>query len=118
MEQMKEIQIIPHFDKEPLLVNQYTINHGPDKFILDFSNLGPQFNPNGEAILIMNHKVVMFDPYFMKAFASLLVDNIKKYENLFGPIKKPEAVLKAEKEAKKNQLKSGATTSDKVSYVG
>ena len=117
---MAEQQIpgVQQFDQQPMLVNQYTINHGPEKFVIDLRNMLPQFGPNGEPTFVLAHKMVLFDPYVLKGFAASMLENIKKYEERYGTIKKPDAVLKAEKEVKKNQVKMEATTSEKISYVG
>ena len=114
---MAEIQGVHQFDQEPLLANQFTVSHGADRFTIDFRNMVPQFGPNGEPSFVLVHRVVQFDPYFLKNFVAALQENIKKYETQYGGIKKPEAVLKAEKDTKKTQGKL-ETTSDKISYVG
>ncbi len=112
----KEMQGVQNFDREPVLVSQYTINHTPDKFVFDFRSMVPQFGPDGKPTMVLNHKVAMFEPYFVKQFLASLKENIKRYEDKFGKIKKPEALKEAEKEAKKNLAE--ATTGEKIGYVG
>ena len=115
---MEQIQGIQNFDKDALLANQYTIGHTPDRFIFEFKALVPQFLPSGQPNMVLTHKVLLLDPYFAKQFLVSLQDNITKYEAAFGKIKKPDAVQKAEKDAKNLQPKVEATTSEKISYVG
>ena len=113
-----QIQGIQNFDKDALLANQYTIGHMPERFVLDFKAMVPQFLPTGEPQMVLTHSVILFDPYFAKQFLVSLQDNIAKYESSFGKIKKPEAVVKAEKDAKNSKQKVELTTSEKIAYVG
>ena len=116
MEQ-KEIQAIQNLDNYPLMSNQQTVAHQPDKFILDFKGAYPQYTPDNKQTLVINHKVVLMDPYTAKDFLNILKSNLERYEKQFGKIKKPEQVIKAEKEIKALQ-KEAATGTETPSYMG
>ena len=116
MEQ-KQIQAIQNVDKNPLMSNQQTVAHQPEKFVIDFKNVYPQFTPDNKQLLVINHKVILLDPFIAKEFLKILSDNIAKYEKKFGEIKKPDEIKKAEKEMKDLQ-KQTATGTEKPSYMG
>lgn len=113
----KEIQGVQNFDKDPMNSNQQTVTHNPDKFILDFKNIFPQFTPNNDPTLVINHKTILLEPHVLKSFTEILKTNIKKYEEKFGKIKVPESIKTAEKEAKKSNKKEVDSTF-KPSYSG
>ena len=78
-----------------------TIAHSPTKFILDFKQRTPRFDPSeeGEEVTLMvKHNVVVIDADVMKSVFESLKDNIAKYEKQYGKLKKPktQAVKKAE----------------------
>jgi hypothetical protein len=116
MEQ-KQVQAIQNIDNAPMLSNQQTVAHQPDKFILDFKGVYPQYTPDNKESIVISHKLVMLDPYSTKKFLNVLKDNIARYEKKFGEIKKPSHVKKAEKEFKKMQKKA-ATGTEAPSYMG
>ncbi|KYK25355.1 hypothetical protein AYK26_06270 [Euryarchaeota archaeon SM23-78] len=113
----KEMPLIQNLDNNPLLSNQHAIVHNPDKFIIDFKGLYPQFTPDNKPQMVLTHKVVVLEPYVAKEFVKSLSDNIKKYEDKFGKIKEPKAVEKARKESKKADKKNKSTT-PRPSYMG
>ena len=114
---MKEQQILVNLDKEHFMSNQQTVAHNPDKFIIDFQSVYPQFNLDNQSIVVINHKVILLDTYSAKSFLGVLKENIAKYENKFGEIKKPKQVEQAEKEMKDLQ-KQEATATERPSYMG
>ena len=116
MEQ-KQIPAIQNIDNAPMLSNQQTVAHQPDKFILDFKGVYPQYTPDNKETIVISHKVILMDPYSAKNFMTVLKDNIARYEKKFGEIKKPAHVTKAEKELKKLQ-KQAATGTEAPSYMG
>lgn len=116
MEQ-KEIQAIQNIDNSPLMSNQQTVAHQPDKFILDFKGAYPQYTPDNKQTVVINHKVVLMDPYIAKDFLNILKLNIERYEKQFGEIKKPVQIKKAEKEMRELQ-KQAAIGTEAPSYMG
>lgn len=114
---------IQNFDRLPLTSNNQTVSHGPDKFIIDFKGVYPQFTSGSKPILVIDHKTVLLDPWIAKDFANMLLDNIKKYEASFGAIKRPEPVKKIEKklqsqarQSKKKQAEKNSA--DMPTYLG
>ena len=120
--EQKEVAGIQNFDNNPLLSTQQTISHTPEKFVIDFQAVVMQFDPNSNPTMIVNHKVVILDPYRVKPFINALADNLAKYEEKFGAVKEPEAVEKARKELEsleqKNQKIAKAVTRSKPDYLG
>jgi hypothetical protein len=114
----KQIQALQNIDKSPLMSNQQTVAHQPDKFIIDFKGVYPQFTPDNQTTIVINHKVIILDPYSAKNFLNTLGDNIKKYEQKFGEIKKPKQIEKAEKEMKDLQKQVETTSTERPSYMG
>ena len=115
---MEEIQIqgVQNLDKEPFASNQQTVAHEPDKFILDFKNLYAQYSPDNQPVPVVNHRVILLDTYAAKEFLRVLKENVEKYEEKFGKIKKPDSIIKAKKEIQK--AKPSATGSPALSYMG
>ena len=113
----QQIQGISNVDNNPFQSNVQTVSHQPDKFILDFKGVYPQFTPDHKVITVANHKIILLDPYNVKEFLRILKENISNYEKKFGKIKKPEVIEKAEKEIKKLQ-KDSITKTKKPEYMG
>lgn len=111
----KNIAGIQNFDKEPLWSNQQTISHTPEKFLIDFKSVNPQFTPDNQATMVISHKVVLLDPHMAKELQRVLSDNIAKYEEKFGEIKIPDAIQKAQKQVPTEKTTS---TSERPSYLG
>lgn len=59
--------------------NMVQVGHSPEEFILDFMNLFPPAGVVGARVIV--------SPGHAKRLAAALADNIKKYEEQFGPIK-------------------------------
>ncbi|MCH8329461.1 MAG: DUF3467 domain-containing protein [Nanoarchaeota archaeon] len=96
MEQ-KQIEGVNNIDKNPFISNEQTVHIQPDKMVLDFKNIYPEFVAN-QPIMVVNHRVILMDLYNAKEFLKILKENIEKYEKKLGEIKKPETFVKAEKE--------------------
>ena len=111
----KQIQGIQNFDNNPFVSNQQNVTIQTDKILLDFKNIYSQFDPMNNEIIIINHKMIILDPYIAKSFADTINKSITEYEKQFGKITKPEAVIKAEKQAKIKTKTSGPTSH---SYMG
>lgn len=113
----KEMQALQNIDNAPMLSNQQTVAHQPDRFILDFKAAYPQYTPDNKPTLVISHKVILLDPFNAKDFLNVLKANIEKYEKKYGQIKKPAHILKAEKEMKSLE-KQAATGTEVPSYMG
>ncbi|MBW2975837.1 DUF3467 domain-containing protein [Candidatus Woesearchaeota archaeon] len=116
MEQ-KQVQAIQNIDNSPLMSNQQTVAHQPDKFIIDFKGVYPQYTPDNKQAIVVNHRVILLDPYVAKDFLDILKSNIERYEKKYGKIAKPANIKKAEKAIKKLQ-KQAATGTEAPSYMG
>lgn len=111
----KQIQGIQNFDNNPFVSNQQNVTIQTDKILLDFKNIYSQFDPANNEIIIINHKMIILDPYIAKLFFDTLNKSIMEYEKQFGKIKKPEAVTKAEEQAK---IRTKTSSSTSYSYMG
>ena len=116
----KEVTGVQHFDHFPLMSNHHTVSHQPDRFVIDFKGIYPQFSPDNKPQIVVAHKVILLDPYVAKNLLENLKSNVKKYEENFGKIKEPEAVGKAKKERKKESKKGkkGKGVTPRPSYMG
>ncbi len=77
--------------------------HNPLRFIIDFTSTTPRNDLTGGGLrLVVNHSVVMMDPWKTKEFLNALKENIKRYEDEFGAIQTPSAIKKIKKSMKKN----------------
>lgn len=90
------------------------VSHGPNKFVMDFSQTTPRFDFIGsqrQQSLVIKHKTVILDPQIAKDFFNVLKSNIEKYEKSFGKIKLP-------KQHKQDKLKKMPDASDTSRYIG
>jgi hypothetical protein len=111
----QEMNVQQEFDHAPMLSNQQTINHQPDKFTFDFMSIFPQFDHSNNPTAVISHKTVVLDPHVAKDFLAILKDNIAKYEEKFGKIKMPDSIKKTQKEVAKKQKMQQTST---PSYLG
>lgn len=113
---MVQVQGVNNVDKKPFLSNAQAVAHQPDKFILDFKSIFPQFTPDNQVLHVANHRIILLDPFHAKEFLKVLKQNIDNYEKKFGTIKKPKEIEKAAKElAKKDSV---TKTKSKPEYMG
>ncbi len=113
---IQKVKGIQNFDKSPFNSNHQTVNHQPEKFMIDFKEILPQFTPDNKPTLIINHRVILLEPYIAKGFLDTLIKNIKGYEKKFGKIEVPKSVKKMEKEF--DMLKPEETSTESPSYMG
>ena len=111
-----QMQGVQTFDNQPMFSNHQTVNHQPDKIMIDFKSVLPQFGIDNQPTLVISHRVIVLDPYTAKEFNKVLADNIKNYEKKFGAITMPDQLKKAQKEQKK--LQKNAVTGEKPTYYG
>ena len=105
MTEKKEIQAIQHLDHTPLMSNHQTVSFQPNKMLIDFKGIYPQFTPDNVPQIVVTHKNVILDPYVAKKFSETLEKNIKNYEKQYGKIKIPKALEKAKKDSKAKKKK-------------
>jgi len=65
--------------------NLMMISHRREEFVLDFLFVQPQRGPKGEAIATLRARVVS-SPEHTKRVLRALADNVRRYEDAFGPI--------------------------------
>lgn len=115
----QEVKGVNNVDNFPFFSNTQTIAHQPDKFIMDFKNIHPQFTPDNRPIQVCVHRLVIMEPHSAKEFIKILKENLDKYEEKFGKIKKPASIAKATKEAKKQSKKQAKEeAADRPHYMG
>ncbi len=111
----KEVSGIQNFDNTPLLSNHQTISHTPEKFLIDFKGVHPQFTPDNQVTMLISHKVVLMDPHVAKEFLQVLSNNIRLYEEKFGDIQPPKPVTQAKQQ---QAAKHSTTMTERPSYLG
>lgn len=74
----QEISGVNNVDKFPFASNEQTIHHQPDKIVVDFKSVYPQFVEN-QPIMVINHRVILLDLYNAKLFLKIFKENIDKY---------------------------------------
>ena len=114
----QEVPAFQHFDENPQRCNEYTYHWEPDRIIIDFKAITPQFGPGGQPLhLMISHKTIALDPWLAKMLAVQMDSAVKEYEKRFGKIEQSKAQLKATKEAKRIQTAT-ASQVEKPSYMG
>ena len=97
--------------------NHQNVTFQPDKILLDFKNIYPQYDSNNNETAVINHRVIILDSYGAKLLLEVMNKIISEYEKKYGEIKKPEAIIKAE-EGLREFEKQAKTGSSKHSYMG
>ena len=106
---MQDIRVSVN-DGGEFLADEVSISHSPIRFILDFKNITPRLDVGDNAPrMVLRHNVVIVDPHFARDLLNVLKENIEKYEKRYGPIKKPDVLQKAEKQAAKEGKKPDIT---------
>lgn len=113
----KHVHGMQNFDKNPMLSNHQTIGHQPDKFVLDFKNTHPQFSPDAQAAMVVNHRTILLDPHVAKNFLETLKNNIEKFEEQYGKIEIPENIEKAKK-TREEQQEEAVNSTERPGYMG
>ena len=89
-------------DGVPFFAHEMSCNFTPTQLTLDFKSITPRVDPRSKTpSFLLEHNVVMVEPYHAKMIYAVLGNVLKKYEDEFGKIKKPKPVEKAEKKQKK-----------------
>jgi hypothetical protein len=84
VEQQIAVQIDPHRG-DGVYSNLMMISHRKEEFILDFLFLQPQRAAQGPAIATLRSRVIA-SPEHTKRILRALQENIRRYEDAFGPI--------------------------------
>ena len=106
-------------DGEPFFAHECSMNFTPTQISLDFKCITPRTDPRSQGpTFLMKHNVIMLEPWHARMLLDVLGTVVKKYEDEFGKIKKPDALLKAEKKHNKAIKKSAEHTTEAPSYMG
>lgn len=102
----QEINVNVDIDNgEDFFAHEATISYNPLQFIFDFKSMTPRSDQrqqqNGQVILRLKHNVVMVDPLHAKRLAEGLNISLKRFEEQFGIIETPKALVAFEKQNKK-----------------
>ena len=95
-------------DGDSFFAHEMSVNFNPTQFILDFKNITPRVDMRSKdrPSLNLKHNVVMVEPYHFKLMIDLMKKIMKKYEDEYGKIEKPQTLKKAEQRRKK-MIKEG-----------
>lgn len=104
---------------ESFFAHEVSVNFNPTQFTVDFKNITPRVDMRSKDApnLVLKHNVVMLEPWHAKLVVEMLDRMLKKYEEQFGKIQKPDAIKKFEKERKKEQ-KDAQKSVDTPNYFG
>ena len=93
-------------DGGAMYAHELSANFSPTQFMLDFKMITPRTDPRGKGrpSFLLQHNVIMVDPWHMTKIIQVLDATVKKYEEEYGKITKPKALLKAEKKQKAMQV--------------
>lgn len=106
-------------DGGAMYAHEMSVNFSPTQFILDFKMITPRNDPRGKGrpSFLMQHNVIMVEPWHAKKMIEVLEATVKKYEDEYGKLTKPKALAKAEKKQKK-LAEVGETTKETPNYLG
>ncbi|MBN1645099.1 hypothetical protein JW851_03610 [Candidatus Woesearchaeota archaeon] len=98
--------------------HEMSANFTPTQFSLDFKSITPRTDPRSkQPSFLLEHNLVLLEPWHAKMVSQVMNNVIKKYEEEFGKVKKPKALEKAEKKHKK-QMESKEGSTETPSYFG
>ena len=106
-------------DGGAMFAHEMSVNFSPTQFILDFKMITPRNDPRGKGrpSFLMQHNVILLDPWHAKKIIEVLEATVKKYEEEYGKVTKPKALTKAEKKQKAAQETAGETR-ETPNYMG
>jgi hypothetical protein len=89
-------------DGAAMFAHEMSVNFSPTLFMLDFKSITPRNDPRSKdkPSFLLQHNLVMVEPWHVKSIIEVLQATVKKYEDEYGKIAKPKAILKAEKKQK------------------
>lgn len=87
---------------DAFFAHEVSVNFNPMQFVLDFKCITPRVDMRTKdaPFFALKHNVVMIDPYHAKHLAEMFTNAVKKYEESYGKIAKPEALKKHDKKSK------------------
>lgn len=106
-------------DGDEFYAHEVAMNFGPTQFVFDFKTVTPRIDPRAnpeehQATIVIRHNVVLVEPFHAKQILGVLGESIKKYEQQFGTIEKPKALVMMEK-----QMRGTKNTRDSsLNYLG
>ncbi len=106
-------------DGGAMYAHEMSVNFTPMQFTLDFKMVTPRNDPRGKGrpSFLLQHNVIMVDPWHAKKIIEVMEATVKKYEEEYGKITKPKAVIKAEKK-QKALVQDSVDTKDTPTYLG
>lgn len=106
-------------DGGAMYAHEMSVNFSPTQFMLDFKMITPRTDPRGKGrpTFLIQHNVVMVEPWHAKKIIEVLEATVKRYEEEYGKITKPKAIAKAEKK-QKAQVKEAGETKETPTYLG
>jgi hypothetical protein len=107
-------------DGGAMFAHEMSANFSPTQFMLDFKMITPRMDPRSKTqpSFVMQHNVIMVDPYHLKKIIEVLNDTVKKYEKEYGKISKPKSISKAEKKQKEAKGKQAPESVPVPNYLG
>jgi len=108
-------------DGGAMFAHEMSANFSPTQFMLDFKMITPRVDPRSKnrPSFVMQHNVIMVDPWHMKKIIAVMSETVKKYETEYGKISKPKAITKAEKKQKEIAEKTGTKPPAEIpTYLG
>ena len=104
---------------DAFFAHEVSVNFNPMQFVLDFKCVTPRVDMRSKdtPVFALKHNVIMLDPFHAKTLADMFTNAVKKYEDSYGKIEKPEALKKHDKKAKKSN-KSTSESHEMPSYFG
>ena len=105
-------------DGSSMFAHEMSANFSPTQIILDFKMITPRMDPRGKGkpTFLLQHNVIMLDPWHAKKIVEVLQATIKRYEEDYGKVAKPKSIAKAEKRQK--SLESVQETKETPTYLG
>ena len=106
-------------DGGAMFAHEMSLNFTPTQFVLDFKMVTPRNDPRGKGkpSFLMQHNVIMIDPWHAKKVIEVLEASVNRYEEEYGKIVKPKAVIKAEKK-QKTMIQEPQETRETPNYLG
>jgi hypothetical protein len=106
-------------DGGAMYAHEMSVNFTPTQFFLDFKMITPRTDPRGQGRpnILLQHNVVMVEPWHVKKIIEVLENSLKRYEDEYGKITKPKPLAKAEKKQKK-AVDAGKEKEATPNYMG
>ncbi len=105
-------------DGEAFFAHELSMNYTPLQVTFDFKSVTPRtdMRSKNKPSFLLQHRVVMVDPWHAKMIYEVMGNVLKNYEQQFGKIKKPKAIEIAEKQQK--QAPKQVPGSETPTYFG